>query len=258
MSEKVLQSVDNALRILELFSQNVQELGVYDISRALDLGRSTVHRLLTTLENRGFVEQNPDNAKYKLGIKIVNIGGTMLSRLNIIKECHPFLAAISRETGESGHLSLYSRGTITFVDKVQGNNPASMTSVIGMKRPAYVTGTGKSLLAFLPEAELERYLQTVQFEKYTPATITDSNELRQCLETIRKQGYGEDQQESEEGLVCFAAPVRDRTGRPVAAISVSGAASRMNSRKEELIKKIRDAAEKASRACGWSEDYKWK
>jgi IclR family KDG regulon transcriptional repressor len=258
MSEKVLQSVDNALRILELFSRNVQELGVADISRALDLGRSTAHRLLTTLENRGFVEQNPYNAKYKLGIKIVNIGGIMLSRLNIIQECHPFLVEISKETGESSHLCLYSQGTITFVDKVQGNNPASMDSVIGLKRPAYVTGTGKSLLAFLPEAELELYLKNVQFEKYTPATITECDELKQCLETIRKQGYSEDQQESEEGLVCFAAPVRDRTGKVVAAISVSGAVSRMNSRKEELVKKIIDAAEKASRACGWSEDYKWK
>lgn len=258
MPEKFLQSVDNALKILELFSGNIQELGVSDVSRALGLGRSTAHRLLTTLENRGFVEQSPTTGKYKLGMKIVNIGAGILGRLNIIKECHPCLEDVSNETGESSHLALYNQGQITFVDKVPGRNPAIMASMIGLQRPAYPTGTGKALLAFLPEDELEKYLRNCQLQKLTFATITNRNELRQRLEQIREQGYSEDQQEMEEGLVCFAAPVRDRTGRVVAAMSVSGAASRMNMRKEELVKKIKEAAEQASRNCGWSPEYEWK
>lgn len=258
MSEKFLQSVDNALGILELFSGNVQELGVSDISRLTGLGRSTAHRLLATLENRRFVEQNPSTGKYKLGMKIVNIAANVLGRLNIIDECRTYLEQVSEETGESSHLALYSQGEITFVDKVHGRNPAIMSSMIGTKRPAYCTGTGKVLLAFLPEKELEKYLRTVQLNKYTPMTITSCDELEERLTTIRDMGYGEDQQESEEGLVCFAAPIRDRTGKVVAAVSVSGAASRMNSRKEYLIQQIKAVAEQASRTCGWLPDYQWR
>ena len=257
MPERFLQSVDNALKILELFTGS-QELGVTDVSKTMGLGRSTAHRLLSTLENRGFVEQNPTTGKYRLGMKIVHIGASVLGRLNIVTECRPFLEQISDETGESSHLAFYSRGEITFVDKVYGRNPAIMSSMIGFKRPAYSTGTGKILLAHLPEQELDKYLRTAQLNRLTPMTITDTEKLRRSLEEIRENGYGEDQQESEEGLVCFAAPVRDRTGKVVAAMSVSGAVSRMNARREELIKRIIELAEQASRTCGWSPHYEWK
>jgi DNA-binding IclR family transcriptional regulator len=258
MAEKFLQSVDNALRILELFSANVQELGVSDVSRMLGMGRSTAHRLLTTLENRGFVEQNLNTGKYKLGIKIVNIGANILGRLNIIEVCHPYLEQVSHETGETCHLALYGQGEITFVDKVSGKNPAIMSSTIGLKRSAHSTGTGKMLLAFRPENELEKYFGSSPLRRFTPTTITDGRELKEYLEKVREQGYSEDQQESDEGLVCFAAPIRNSTGKVVAAISVSGAASRMNSHREDMIAKIKDAAERASRSCGWSPHYEWK
>lgn len=258
MSERFLQSVENALKVLELFSGDNGELGVSDVSRELDIGRSTAHRLLTTLESRGFVEQNQTTGKYRLGMKIVHLGVSILGRINVVTECHSFLKALSAETGESSHLALYSHGEITFIDKVSGNNPATMASMIGIKRPAYSTGTGKSLLAFLPEAELEQYLSNVQLQQLTPSTITDRNELRKCLEIVRKDGYSEDQQEAEEGLVCFAAPIRDRTGKVIAAMSVSGAASRMNARKDELIEKIKETAKQASYNCGWMPDRNWK
>lgn len=258
MSERFLQSVENALKVLELFSGDSGELGVSDVSRELDIGRSTAHRLLTTLESRGFVEQNQTTGKYRLGMKIVHIGVSILGRINIIAECHSFLKAISEETGESSHLSLYSHGEITFIDKVSGKNPATMASMVGIKRPAYSTGTGKTLLAFLPQGELERYLSNVQLQQLTPSTITDRAELRKCLEMVRREGYSEDQQEAEEGLVCFAAPIRDRTGQVIAAMSVSGAASRMNARKGELIEKIKNTAQQASINCGWIPDHEWK
>ncbi|WP_425058749.1 HTH-type transcriptional regulator XynR [Sporomusa carbonis] len=259
MPEKYLQSVDNALRILELFSDNVGELGVTEISRKLEIGRSTAHRLLTTLENRNFVEQNQTTGKYKLGIKIVNLGAHILGSLNVIKECRPFLEQVSKATGETCHLAFLSNGEdITFVDKVPGKNPAIMSSMVGLKMPAHVTGTGKAILAFLPENELERYFRKAQLKRYTPNTITDPQELRKYLEIVRQQGYSEDQQESDEGLTCFAAPVRDFTGKVIAAMSVSGAASRVNTRRDELVREIKKAAEQASRACGWSSNYEWK
>lgn len=257
MAQSFLQSVDNALHILESFSEDGPELGVSEIGKRLGLGKSTVHRLLMTLERRGFVEQNPATSKYRLGIKIVHLGAGVLRQMNIIKECRPYIEELSRITGESSHLAFYSGGEITFVDKVTGSNPAKMGSTIGLKLPSYCTATGKVLLAHLPEAEKEDHLARFNLQRFTPNTIDNIEDLRLELLQIRSRGYAEDQQESEEGLVCFAAPVRNITGEVVAAISVSGAASRMNDGKEEFIALVKDTADMISKACGCCPGYQW-
>lgn len=247
----VLQSVDNALRIMEAMSESEYELGIAELSRNLGLGRSTVHRLITTLESRGFVTQNPVTAKYKLGIKIVTIGGTILQKIDIIKEARPYLEKLSRATGESSHLALLSGDEIIFVDKVLGSNPAKMASVIGLRRPAYATATGKMLLAHLPEEQLKKWLNRVSIDRFTPFTLSNTDELSEQLEKIKGLGYSEDLQEMEEGLICFGAPIRNVSGEVFAAVSVSGAASRMISIKQELIVQVTKTADLISEACGW-------
>lgn len=247
----VLQSVDNALRIMEAMSESEYELGIAELSRNLGLGRSTVHRLITTLESRGFVTQNPVTAKYKLGIKIVTIGGTILQKIDIIKEARPYLEKLSRATGESSHLALLSGDEIIFVDKVLGSNPAKMASVIGLRRPAYATATGKMLLAHLPEEQLKKWLYRVSIDRFTPFTLSNTDELSEQLEKIKGLGYSEDLQEMEEGLICFGAPIRNVSGEVFAAVSVSGAASRMISIKQELIMQVTKTADLISEACGW-------
>lgn len=247
----VLQSVDNALRIMEAMSESEYELGIAELSRNLGLGRSTVHRLITTLESRGFVTQNPVTAKYKLGIKIVTIGGTILQKIDIIKEARPYLEKLSRATGESSHLALLSGDEIIFVDKVLGSNPAKMASVIGLRRPAYATATGKMLLAHLPEGQLKKWLNSVSIHRCTPFTLSNTDELSEQLEKIKGLGYSEDLQEMEEGLICFGAPIRNVSGEVFAAVSVSGAASRMMQSKQDLIVQVTKTAELISEACGW-------
>lgn len=250
MANGLLQSVDNALQIMEVFSEESAELGVSEISKRMGLGKSTVHRLLATMEKRGFVEQNPGTTKYRLGIKIVHLGAGVLRQLNIIRESRPHIKKLSHITGESAHLALYSQGEITFVEKVTGKNPAKMGSTIGVKLPAYCTATGKVLLSFLPDAEREETLAKNRLKRFTPHTILDIDLLRQELIQIKSLGYAEDQQEADEGLVCFAAPIKNIACEVIAAISVSGAASRMNDRKNEFIPLVRDAADMISRACG--------
>lgn len=254
MSDFFLQSVDNAMQVLLTLGDNGDELGLSEISKRLGLGKSTTHRLLSTLERRGFVVKSPDSGKYKLGIRIVHLGRGVLQNINVIKESRPHMEELSRNTGESTHLSLYSQGEITFVHKVTGQNPAIMGSVIGMRKPAYSTATGKALMAFLPQAELEEYLATAKLQRITPNTIDKTEKLRAQLQQVRECGFSEDQQESEEGLVCFAAPVRNITGEVIAAVSVSGAASRMNDRREKLIAMVKDTADTISKSCGCCPD----
>ena len=252
MAQPLLQSVDNALRILELFEGSVNEISLTEISRNLNLGKSTVYRLLSTLEAREFIEQNPETGRYRLGVRLVHIGANKLGNINVIDECHPILERLSSVTGESTHLSFYSNGRTTFVDKVKGVNPAVMASVIGYSSPAYASASGKIFLANMAPHDLEELLRFTDFVPRTPYTITSRVNLSNELEKIRANGFSEDQQEGDEGLVCFAAPVWGHEKKLLAAMSVSGAASRMNARKEILIREIIAAARTASVRCGWN------
>lgn len=251
MAQPLLQSVDNALRVLELFEGAIRELSLTEIARRLSLGKSTVHRLLATLEAREFVEQNPESGRYRLGVRLVHIGAYKLSNINVIEECRPILEELAGITGESTHLSFYTGGRTTFVDKAKGSNPAFMASMIGDTTPAYASAPGKIFLAFMPRDELEAVLRHIEFQPRTPYTINNRVQLLEQLETVRQAGYAEDQQEGDEGLVCFAAPIWGYENKILASMSVGGAASRMNSRRDSLVRDIIAAAANASKRCGW-------
>ncbi len=251
MTQPLLQSVQNTLRLLDLFNGPVQEMGLTEISKALSVSKSTAHRLLATLEDQGFIEQKAQNGRYRLGLKVVHLAAHKLAGLNIIEECHPYLEALSSATGESSHLSFYNLGEITFVDKVFGRNRSVMSSIIGYRLPAYASAAGKMFLAQLSARGLVDFFQQAELKPLTPSTITSRVQLMENLTLIRTRGHSEDQQESEEGLVCFAAPIWNRAGRMVAGLSLSGQASRMNACREDLIKEVKAAAEQASRQCGW-------
>jgi len=253
MGQPFLQSVSNALSILELFNGRVQELSLTHISNSLNLGKSTTHRLLSTMMNKGFIEQNPENGRYSIGLKVVHVGANKLNNISIIQECRPILELVSETTGESTHLSLYNNGQIIFVDKVVGVNLSIMSSMIGYRLPAYATASGKIFLAHMSSDELENFLRTAELRALTPHTLTKRQVLLEELENVRKNGFSKDNQESDEGLVCFAAPVFGRQGKLLAAVSVSGALSRMNAQQERMVESIVHAAHEASGRCGWDD-----
>lgn len=257
MAEAFLQTVEKALTVLEAIA-NEGELGVKDISERLGLARSTSHRMLATLEKLEYIVQNEQTGKYRPGVKIVQMGATILMNMNVVKECRPYLEELSHETDETTHLSIYNHGVITFVDKVVGKNPATVTSLIGQNRPAYVSASGKVLLSYLSDEKLQEYIENCGFEPVTPYSITDKENLKDYLRKVREQGYAEDEQEAEEGLVCYAAPLRGRNGNVIAAISVSGPPSRLIHNKDVLINKLMETAHKMSKACGWNADYSWR
>ena len=254
MAEVILQSVDNALKLIEVLAEEDSELGVSELSRKLEMGKSTTHRLLSTLEKRQFIEQNQTTGKYRLGIKLIQISASVMRQFNIIKICHPYIVELSNITGETTHLCLYNNGEITFIDKIAGKNSSKMQSIIGATKPAYITATGKALIANMPKQKMENYLDKVELKPYTPYTITEKERLREELNKIREQCFSEDQQESEEGLICYAAPIKNHNGDVIAAISISGAVSRMNESSEDFIEKVKTTASKISEACGWIND----
>ncbi|MHC1719684.1 MAG: IclR family transcriptional regulator [Clostridiaceae bacterium] len=248
---QLLQSVDNALRLTETLNEQ-GAMGITELSRELGLGKSTVFRLISTLENRNYVVRDSDSGKYMLSLKWVTIGKTVLKKHSLIKVVHPYLEKLSERYNETAYLSVLNGYQMTFVDKVTSTNAIIMDIKVGSNMPAYCTATGKILLAHKYRDDIGKYVRNIDLRKYTENTITDAKRLKKELESIRLSGYSADDEENEIGLTCFAAPIRNSEGEVIAAISISGPTGRMVKSREELITAVKETALEISRILGWS------
>jgi DNA-binding IclR family transcriptional regulator len=221
-----ISSVRNALRLLCAFSPSEPELGVSELARRLDIGKSSVHRLLGTLKEEGFVEQSPTNGRYALGLRLLDLGAKAAARLNLHEPALPYIEALYSRTGETVVIAVLDGMEVVDVERRESPRSSRLSGRIGCRNSAHCTSTGKLLLAFLKPAELERRLTGYTLEAKTPSTITDHVVLREKLERIRERGYATNLNESEIGIASIAAPIRDATGEVVAAISVAGALPR--------------------------------
>lgn len=221
------QVVDRVVDILETFTQLGPELGVSEISRALDLKKATAHRLLASLRRRGLVAQDPETRRYRLGMKLWELGSMATNHVEWIDRVKPYIQKLTERTGETTHLAVLSDGQVLYVDKVESAHSLRMPSQVGRRLPVHCTGIGKALVAFLPDEVLNGLIARRGMASFTPKTITDRKRLADELEGVRSRGYSIDNEEIEEGLVCIGAPVRDHTAHVVAAISIAGPSSRL-------------------------------
>lgn len=246
-----IQSVDRALSILECFTMERQELGVSELSRLLDLNKSTAFGLLSTLERRGYLQQNQENGKYSLGLKALDLATVRLAGFDFTRVAKPMLKALVDRLGETVHLAIYDHGEVVYVDKIESGNTIQIASYIGKRNPCYCTGVGKCLLAFQPESEVERVIARGLVPR-TVKTISDPAAFRATLARIRAVDQSIDDEEFELGLVCVAAPIRDRTGAVLAAISVSSPTFRIGRDTiVEIARQVSEAAIAVSQALGY-------
>lgn len=241
----ILQSVDNALMVLELFGKH-KELGVSEVAELMGIGKSTAFRILATLENRKFIYKQP-GSKYSLGLKIFSLGHIVKNRVAIKDLAHPYLAKLSHMTGETAHLVVwYDDSQVIFVDKVLSNASIRMDSYVGFIMNAHLTASGKALLSALPDEKIREYADHMVFTKKTPKTIMTAAALFEEIRKIRKEGYSIDDEESELGLICYAAPIIDKLGNGIASVSISGPSNRMIENREASTRCIRVLAKEIS------------
>lgn len=249
----VLQSVDNALKIIDVLT-SYHEMGISEISRMLKIGKSTAYRLISSLKARGFVEQNTSNEKYCLSLKFSYIGSIVLKRLDLTSISHQYLERLTETYNETTHLAVLDGIHSIFIDKVNSPNVSiQMNSAVGSRMPAYCTGTGKLLLAYQSEEYVRKNLSNVNFEKYTYNTILDIDSLIEEFKKIRINGFSEDNEEKEIGLCCYAAPVKNNQGNIIAAVSISGPCARMKEKRVDIINSIKQVGADISKAIGWFE-----
>jgi IclR family KDG regulon transcriptional repressor len=248
-----IQVLDRALALLEVLSHKGPDLTLAQLSELLKLHKSTAHRLIMVLERHRLIEKNSNTGKYRLGLKLFELGTKAIGQLDLRERARPFLERAVLETGETVHLCVYDDGEVVYLDKVEPTRSVRLASSVGRRNPAYCTAVGKALMAFLPEAEVEIASAKFGFRQLTRKTISNMLELKAELARVRKQGYAVDNEENEEGVCCVGAPVWSFGTHPVAAISVSGPTFRMTPEKIPVVaQSIAAIAQGLSRQLGMS------
>lgn len=243
MAERFIQSIERAADVFELFLASQQELSLKEISEKLGLSKSTIHGIIKTLEYRGYLQQNPDDLKYRLGLKLFELGNKVSNQFDIGKIARPIMKELVETLMETVHLVVFERGEVIYIEKLDGPRSLRIYSQIGKRAPIHCTGVGKSILAFQAEEEIDRILANEILEPFTDYTMTDKPAIKNQLETIREQGYAIDDEEIELGLKCVAAPIFNHQGRVIAAISCASPKVRLTDEKlAEVIKEIKQAA----------------
>lgn len=246
-----IQSIVRVSQILHCFI-NYDELGITEISQKTKLNKSTAFGLINTMESIGFLTQNPQTKRYRLGIKLFTFGSLVERRMDIRNEAHPYCEKLSEKYNATVHLAEYYDKSLIYIDKVNNQSSAIVYSYLGRNAPLYCTGVGKSILAFLPEEEVDNYINSTELEAFTPYTIISKEKLYNALYEIKRTGYAVDDQEIEEGLRCVAAPIFNYSHMPIAAISISNTISRIAIEDVPFIgKEIIDVTDKISKQMGY-------
>ncbi|TDC71147.1 IclR family transcriptional regulator [Streptomyces hainanensis] len=216
-------AVSRALDILELFLDGDGTLSAPEITRRLQLPRTTVHELVTTLAARSYLVPVPEQpGRYRLGVRTYQLGSRYAEQLDLAAEGQQVARAVAETCGETVHVAVLEDADVIYIAKVDSTHAVRMVSAAGRRLPAHCTAVGKMLLASLPPERLAERLSTAgELRAMTPHSITDPTALRAALVEIRERGVASEQRESNPDVSCVAAPVRDRSGRVVAALSVS-------------------------------------
>ncbi len=218
-------SVARAMALLDAVAEAGRPVRYVDLLHRGAWAKATLHRQLRALVSERLLSFDPVTQRYALGLRLVQLGHAAWRRASLGETARPILDALSAETGETIHLAQLDDGQVLYIDKRNARRPLEMFSDAGRVGPAYCTGVGKAMLAFLPEREAQEAISKQSFHRYTPGTL-DRVALCAELAAIRATGLAFDREEHEPGIICVAAPIRGARGVALGALSVTSATSR--------------------------------
>ncbi|MEJ2750065.1 MAG: IclR family transcriptional regulator [Anaerolineae bacterium] len=247
----LVQSIQRAGAILRCFSEAEPEQSVTELSRRLKLHKSTISRILSTLQAEGFVNQHPETGKYRLGVGLVSLAGVALGGLDVRGVAQPHLNRLVEISEETVNVTVLDGSECVNIERVASPKPVRYVGWIGRRIPLHCTASGKVLLACLAKAERQSLLPS-PLKKYTPQTITNIQDLETSLAQVCEQGFAIVQEEFEEGFSDIAAPVFNHAREIVGAIAISGPTFRLgNGRIESFITPLLETADKVSADLGY-------
>ena len=248
---RLIASAAGTLQLLEILGEAGRSMSLAELAEASARPKSTIHRVLSTLVNTGFVEQDPATEKYRLTIKMWRLGISALNQLDIIKLARPHLEALMNATDETVHLAMLdASGDVVYLSKVESARSIRVQTQVGRLSPSWCTATGRSLLAFQPEV-LENILSR-RLAPRTPHTVTDTSRLRSLLARVRADGYAVTKAENHPEMGGIAAPIRDHAGEVAASCGIAIPVFRMDKPLvERCVPLVLHAAQEISSELGF-------
>ena len=250
-----VQVLSRVVAILDALAGSNKEESLAELTQTLGLHKSTTHRLLMVLESTRLVERDASTGKYRLGSKLLELGMRVAARLKLPEAARPYLERLSHESSETAHVGVLRGSEVVSIANCEGQHTLRMPATVGTISPGHCTSLGKAMLAFLREEEVDQIVRQRGLKGYTRNTITQLSALKAELQKVRERGFAVDDEEFEQGLKCIGAPVRDSSGRVIAAISIAGAAFRLkDDRLPILARAVKQAASDLSRDFGYVPD----
>ena len=250
-----VQVIERAVDILQVLSEDSRELGASELGERLSLHKSTVHRLLTVLDQHRLIRRNAETGRYTLGLRLFEFGTRAVRGLQLRDQAQPYLDQLARETGETAHICVFDNGEMVSVAYAEGPRSIRMPATVGRRTTAYCSAVGKAVLAFLPESVLEEVLAR-PLRARTEKTLVTRTALLADLRQVRIRGYAVDNEEREKGLRCVGAPVWNYTSEVAAAVSVAGPSFRITrTRVPTIARAVVAMTRRLSADLGYRGDY---
>jgi IclR family transcriptional regulator, KDG regulon repressor len=250
----IIKSVVHALDVLDQFHDSNNELGVSELSRRLKMHKNSVFRLLVTLASRNYVEQNRQTENYRLGLKNLQLGQTVINQLGLHRQARPVLEELLKKCNETCCVAVLKGAHIINIDAVEADQPVRIVPRVGIMLPAHCTASGKVLLAALCDNDQLNRLALADAGQHGPQAVTRRPALLKQLATIERQGFALEDEELDAGVRGVAVPVRDYTGCVIGAMSITGPAMRFSDARmlDELVPLAKSAADELSLRLGFS------
>ena len=251
-SESPSVAVERALAMLEAIAQDSDGLSNAEISRTLQIPKSSASYILRTLEKQGYLNRDPESAKYRVGLKILSLSRGALSGLDVREVALPVMRHLMEKTNLTCHLAILDGPDAVYIEKVEPQGFIRMDTWVGRRMRVHATSVGKALVAYIPQERLEKILAERGMEKRTAKTITTLPRLLKSLEKVREQGYAVDDEENNLGARCLGAPIFNQDGTIEASLGLSGTINQVNPQTmPRIVEHLRDAARHVSMQLGY-------
>src|SRR5256886_7327857 len=245
-------AVERALAMLEAVALEPEGLSNAEISRKLEIPKSSASYILRTLETQGYRNRNPETGKYRVGLKVLNLSRGALIGIDVREVALPIMRHLMEKTNLTCHLAILDGPDAVYIEKVEPQGFIRMDTWVGRRMRVHATSVGKSLVAHIPRERLEKILAERGMEKRTPKTITTLPRLLKDLEKVREQGYAVDDEENNMGARCVGAPVFNQGGTIEAALGLSGTTNQLNPNSmPRILEHLKDAARHVSMQLGY-------
>lgn len=237
-------AVDRATEVLEILATSREGLSLSELTTRTGVPKSSLFRILLTLEEREYVMRDYESRRFSLGLKLWELSNAKLEKIDLVSVASKHMKWLAHETRESVFLAILDRGEVIYLQRMESPATVKAVTKLGWRAPVHCTATGQVLLAFLPQNDIDAILNTEPLHSYNKNTITNLSQLRKKLERIRATGYAAANGEYNADLLCISAPIRDATRNVVAALTVA-----MLAHITEKDKKVARVAQLLKKAC---------